>query len=237
MEVDDVLETLYLLADPKVMERKAKRFGIRPSNTPSIGLFMKDINAVARECPKDAELALTLFDTELYEARILCCKIFPPGQLTDEIAEKWVMAFDTWEMCDAFCASIFAPSPLAFAKIYDWKDRRPEFEKRAAFATMASYCHTDKRSDNSVFLSFLPWIVEAASDDRTYVKKAVHWALRSIGKRNIDLHLEALTVGHALVSDTDQTKNWVGRQALAELDKPHVRMSNYPRLQYANKSR
>jgi 3-methyladenine DNA glycosylase AlkD len=199
----DILTRLHQLADPAVVDRKARKFGITSSG--SLGVFMKDLNALAKELPKDPDLAVALFNTGIYEARLLCSKIFPSGKLTEELAQHWVTTFDNWEITDSFSTTVFARSFLAKALIKKWKDRQPEFERRAAFATMAAYCMADKKAENDVFQTFLPWIEQAATDERTYVKKAVHWALRNIGKRNVDLHREALACARSLTEHPDAT--------------------------------
>lgn len=226
----DILTRLHQLADPAVADRKTRKFGITSSG--SLGIFMKDLNALTKELPKDPDLAVALFDTGIYEARLLCSKIFPPGKLTEESAQHWVTTFDNWEITDSFSMTVFARSLLAKALIKKWKDRQPEFERRAAFATMAAYCMVDKKAENDIFQTFLPWIEQAATDERTYVKKAVHWALRNIGKRNVDLHREALACARSLTGHPDTTAQWVGRKALRELEKEGLRMSDYPRDKY-----
>jgi 3-methyladenine DNA glycosylase AlkD len=128
--------------------------------------------------------------------------------------------------------TVFARSLLAKALIKDWKDHQPEFERRAAFAIMAAFCMADKKAENDIFQSFLPWIEQAATDNRAYVKKAVHWALRNIGKRNADLHRDALACAQSLTRHPNATAQWVGRQALRELEKEGLRMSDYPRDKY-----
>jgi len=225
-----ILSQLHQLADPAVADRKASKFGIYTSG--SLGIYMKDINALAKELPKETDLALALFNTGIYEARLLCSKIFPPKALTADLAQRWVTTFDNWEITDSFSMTVFARSVLAKALIKKWKDYQPEFERRAAFATMAAYCMADKKAENDIFRSFLPWIEQAATDDRTYVKKAVHWALRNIGKRNADLHQDALTCARSLTHHPDATARWVGRLALRELEKEGLRMSDYPRSRY-----
>jgi len=230
MILNNILTRLHQLADPAIADRKARKFGI--TTTGSLGIYLKDLHAIAKELPKEADLAVALFDTGIYEARLLCSKIFPPKALTGDLAQKWIVTFDNWEITDSFSMTVFARSLLAKALIKKWKDHQPEFERRAAFATMAAYCMADKKAENGTFQSFLPWIEQAATDDRTYVKKAVHWALRNIGKRNVDLHRDALTCARALTEKDDATAQWVGRQALRELEKEGLRMSDYPRSRY-----
>ena len=193
------------------------------------------MNRIAKEIGKNNQLALQLFDTGIYEARLLCSKIFNPKNVTEELMEKWVKTFENWEICDSFCMAIFAKSEFALAKILDWSNRKEEFQKRAAFATMAAFCIADKKSENELFVQFFPIIKEASIDDRKFVKKAVNWALRGIGKRNKDLKKEAIKVSYELIEMKSDSANWIGRNALTELEKPDVRSSDYPRKIYRPK--
>ena len=109
---------------------------------------------------------------------------------------------------------------------------KDEFKKRASFATMAGFCSADKKSDNEVFESFFPLIESASDDDRIYVRKAVNWALRSIGKRNPDLHVEAMKLANMILEKNTKAGNWIAKDALREFNNPNMRMSNYPRHIY-----
>ena len=175
---------------------------------------------------------MQLFDSGIYEARLLCSKLFYPKDLTENLMEKWVRTFENWEICDSFCMGVFAKSDLALTKILEWSEREEEFQKRAAFAIMAAYCMADKKSENELFAQFFPIIKDAANDERLYVKKAVNWALRNIGKRNIDLRKQAIEVCNVLVKIDSKAANWIANNALKELQKEGVRTSDYPRKIY-----
>ena len=127
---------------------------------------------------------------------------------------------------------LFAKNKLARKKIQEWHEREPEFERRAAFVIIAAYCMADKYADNEVFESFFPLIKKMANDERIYVKKAVNWALRNIGKRNCDLHQSALLIARELLQMDNKTARWIAKDALRELEKSKVRMSDYPRAIY-----
>ncbi len=118
-----------------------------------------------------------------------CCVaiLYDYRAITPELMEKWVQTFENWEICDSFCMSYFAKTPYAVEKALEWSAREPEFEKRAGFVMMTSYCTVDKTAGNEVFEQFLPVIAREATDEQLYVKKAVNWALRNVGKRNVDL--------------------------------------------------
>ncbi|WP_282030895.1 DNA alkylation repair protein [Winogradskyella eximia] len=226
----EIIEALYDLEDKDKVAFKAKKFGIISHN--SLGIYHKDLKVMAKEIGVDNPLALQLFDSEIYEARLLCSKLFKPKDVTEELMEKWVKTFENWEICDSFCMGLFSKSNFALAKILEWSEREPEFEKRAAFATLASYCMADKTSDNNLFEQFFSIIKREAHDERLYVKKAVNWALRNIGKRNIDLNHKAIEVANKLLEFESKSAQWIAKNALAELQKEGIRMSDYPRAIY-----
>ncbi len=230
MTYEEIISKLHELENPEKAVFKAKKFGIVTNN--ALGIYMSDLNALARSIGKDKALALQLFDADIYEAKILCSKIFHPKELTEELMEKWVSTFDNWEICDSFSMGIFAKSKFALPKINEWTSRTATFEKRAGFATMAAYCMADKKANNTVFESFLPLIQNAATDERNFVKKAVNWALRSIGKRNQDLRKTAIGCAKGLLQMENRTAHWIARDALKELEGDKVRMSDYPRHIY-----
>ena len=230
MTYNEIIECLYDLKDPEKVIFKEKKFGIISNN--SLGIYHKELKMIAKEIGKDNELALQLFDSEIYEGRLLCSKMFKPKDVTEPLMEKWVKTFENWEICDSFCMGLFAKSRFALAKILEWTERKPEFEKRAGFAIMAAYCMADKKSENELFEQFFPIIKREANDERLYVKKAVNWALRNIGKRNIDLNEMAIDVANEILNFESKSAKWIAKDALKELQKDGVRMSNYPREIY-----
>jgi len=230
MTYDEVIAQLQSMANPEKVVLKEKKFNIVSEN--SLGIYHKDLKVLAKEIGRDNELAVQLFDSGIYEARLLCSKLFKPKDVTEELMEKWVKTFENWEICDSFCMGLFAKNKLAVKKIQEWSLRQPEFERRATFATIAAYCMADKHTDNEVFESFFSIIKKAANDDRIYVKKAVNWALRNIGKRNRDLNQSALSVAREILLIDSKAAQWIAKDALRELEKPNVRMSDYPRTIY-----
>ncbi len=231
MTLEAIIKRLHQLADPEKVLFKKKKYGIVAEN--ALGVYQKDLNALAKEIgKKDTELALALFDTGIYEARCLCSKVLHPKQLTSDLMEKWVVTFENWEICDSFSMGLFAKSALAVPKINEWANREREFERRAAFATMAAYCMADKKADNGVYEAFFPLIVNASEDDRVYVKKAVNWALRSIGKRNIDLNKRAIEVAEKILKTDHKAAQWIAKDALRELEGETVKILDYPRAIY-----
>jgi len=229
MNYAEVISWMEDHADPEVVDNKQKKFGVTAKS--SFGIYHRDLKILVKKIGYENDLALQLFDSGIYEGRLLCSKIFNPSDLTDNQAEEWIKTFNNWEICDSFSMTVFARSPLAIEKIFEWSDRAPEYEKRAAFATMAAYCMADKHASNEVFKGFLPLIESASSDNRLYVKKAVDWALRSIGKRNQDLRLVAIELAERLL-DKGGSAKWIGKQTIKELQKPGLRVSDYPRHIY-----
>lgn len=230
MNCKEVLKTLHQLANPEKVLFKEQKFGVVANN--ALGVYHKDLKELAKEIKKDNALAIELFETGVYEARLLCSKIFDVKYLTEELMEHWLVTFENWEICDSFSMGLFAKSNLAIPKINEWSKRTNEFEKRAAFATMAAYCMADKKADNSVFENFFPLLITAANDDRIYVKKAVNWALRNIGKRNIDLHAKAIEVAKEIIALKNKSAKWIGEDAIKQLTKPKVNILDYPRAIY-----
>lgn len=230
MTTQAIITRLKAMADPEKVLFKAKKYGIQSDN--ALGIYMKELNILAKEIGRNDRLALELFDSGIYEARLLCSKIFTPKNTSEELMEKWVQTFNNWEICDSFCMTIFARSPLAIEKAVQWSARQEEFEKRAGFVIMAAYCMADKKAPNEVYQKFLPIIRREATDDRLYVKKAVNWALRSIGKRNPDLNKEAIGVANEILTIDSKAARWIAKDALRELTKENVNILDYPRAVY-----
>ena len=230
MTQKDVLIRLHALAKPEKVLFKEKKFGISAQN--SLGIYHQDLKIIAKEIGRDSELAQELFESGIYEARILCSKIFAVKDLNEKLMDHWVKTFENWEICDSFCMALFAKSPFAITKAIEWSRSEGEFTKRAAFTTIAAYCMAEKKASNEVFEDFLLIIERESSDERLYVKKAVNWALRNIGKRNPDLQKAALTMAHKLAKRSNTSTKWIGKNALTELEKPTLRISDYPRSIY-----
>lgn len=232
MKLEAVIKKLEGLQDAENIRIKREKFGIVADN--SLGIYHKDLKVIAKELGGNNELAIQLFESGIYEARILCSKMFKPADITEDLMETWVRTFENWEICDSFCMGLFAKSPLALQKILEWALRDNEFEKRAGFVIMAAYCMADKKADNEIFEQLFPLIEREATDDRLYVKKAVNWALRNIGKRNADLNKAAITVANRISMLESKSAKWIGNNALRELEKADVNILDYPRPLYRN---
>lgn len=230
MTYPEIIKHLHELKDPEKVIFKEKKFGIVSNN--SLGIYHRDLQTLAKEIGQDNDLALQLFDSGIYEGRLLCSKMYQPKDVTEELMEKWVKTFENWEICDSFSMGLFSKSKFALAKILEWTTRNPEFEKRAGFTILASYCMADKTSENELFEEFFTVIKRESNDDRVYVKKAVNWGLRNIGKRNCDLHKKAIEVARDLLKFDSKSAQWIAKNALTELQKENIRMSDYPRAKY-----
>lgn len=234
MTTDQIIEILNSKADPKKVRYKESKFGIVSNN--ALGIYHKELKELAKELPKDDKIAIELFESNIYEARLLCSKLFNPNNLTATLMDKWTSTFENWEICDSFCMGLFAKSKYARPKAIEWSSRKREFEKRAGFATIAAFCMADKESKNKVYEEFFPLIKRECTDERVYVKKAVNWALRNLGKRNIDLKIKAITVAEEIQNVNSKAAKWIAKNALKELKSNNVRMSDYPRKIYRKNS-
>ncbi len=230
MTVKQVIKRLHQLADPEKVAFKHKKFGIISNN--AIGVYHKDLKLLAKEIGWNKELALKLFDTDIYEARLLCSKLLKPNDVTIPLMEKWVVTFENWEITDSFGMGLFAKSEHAVTKIKEWTKREPEFEKRSGFTIMAAYCMADKKAANEVFESFFPIIRREVTDERIYVKKAVNWALRNIGKRNVDLNKQAIRLAKEILKIDNKAAQWIAKDAIKELEGEQVNILDYPRAIY-----
>src|SRR5262249_48323972 len=146
------------------------------------------------------DLAVRLFETGLYEARLLTSMLFSRDHLTEALMDHWVEAFDNWEICDTYCMNLFGKSRFAIAKAFEWAEREPEYQKRAGFVCMVQVAFTNKELSNAEIRRFFPVMLRHANDERTYVMKGVNWALRQVGKRNKDLHQEAIEVANQILA-------------------------------------
>ncbi|MDR9459311.1 MAG: DNA alkylation repair protein [Dehalococcoidia bacterium] len=211
---NDILDKLKTLADPKAVEGMA-RYGINPHNT--YGVSIPNLRKIARETGINHALAQELWASGIHEARILASMIDDPSMATEEQLENWVLDFDSWDVCDQCCMNFFQKTGFAYHKAVEWSERDKEFVKRAGFAMMACLAVSDKKADDDLFDTFFPIIKREASDNRNYVKKAVNWALRQIGKRNIDLNKKAILIAGEIQKMDSKSAKWIASDAIREL--------------------
>lgn len=192
-----------------------ERFGITPQRT--FGVAIPHLRALAREIGKNHELANKLWSQNIRETRILASMIDNPKELTESQMENWVRDFDYWEICDQCIMNLFEKSPLAWKKAVEWSTRPEELARRAGFVLMARLAVSDKKASDDKFQPFLAQIAVGAADNRNFVKKAVNWALRQIGKRNLTLNQQAIQVSEQLLQTPHSSAHWIARDALKEL--------------------
>jgi len=185
-----------------------KRFGINPKGT--LGISIPTLRRFAREIGRDHDLALRLWKSGFHEARILAQ------------VERWVNDFDSWDVCDQV-AALFEQMPFARKKIRQWAASDREFVKRAAFAMIAGVAVHDTAAGDGQYEPFLQLIKRGLTDDRNFVKKAVNWALRGIGKRNRRLNRRAIAVAKEIALMDSSAARWIAADALRELKSPAVR--------------
>jgi 3-methyladenine DNA glycosylase AlkD len=212
-----VLRTLRAQANPANVAGMA-RYGINAKNT--LGVSIPFLRALAKTLGRDHALALELWATGVHEARILAGLVAEPARLTGAQMEAWVREFDSWDVCDQVCSNCFDKAALAYEKAAVWTRRPEEYVKRAGFVLMACLSVHDKEAQDQVFLDFFPMIEHESRDERNFVKKAVNWALRQIGKRNPDLRGPALDLARKLSASEDRTARWIGKDAARELSRP-----------------
>jgi 3-methyladenine DNA glycosylase AlkD len=188
----------------------------------ALGVSVGNIRLLGKRFGRNHELAHALWTTDVYEARMLTAFVADPARVTPNEMDRWCRDFDNWAICDTLCFHLFDRTPHAFAKVKQWSDKRAEFVKRAAFALLASLALHDKASGDAPFLSTLPLIERAATDERNFVKKGVSWALRGVGRRSAALHAAAIALARRLVDSPEAAARWVGQDALRELTSPAV---------------
>ena len=196
------------------------RYAIPSGN--ALGVAMRDIKALGQILGRDQDLAAALWNTGLYEARMLASFVGDPQKLTSAQMDLWCREFDNWAICDAMSFNLFDRTPHAWSKVSEWSSRRSEFEKRAAFALLWSLTVHDKLAGDERFLQALALIERQASDERNFVKKAVNMALRAVGKRNRALNGAAVAVARRLADSQNAAARWVGKDASRELTSPAV---------------
>lgn len=212
--LEKYLNQLKSLTDPESVAGMA-RFGINPDNT--LGVSIPALRKMAKEIGKNHALAQKFWSSGIHEARILAEMVDDPGEVTVEQMEHWAADFDSWDVCDQVCSNLFDKTRFAFQKAHEWSGREEEFVKRAGFVLMAALSVHDKKAGDDKFLEFLPLIKKGALDERNFVKKAVNWALRQIGKRNMDLNKAAVETANDIRKIDSKSARWIASDARREL--------------------
>ena len=188
-----------------------------------LGVSVPELRKLAKEVGRDHRLAQSLWKTGIAEARIVAAFVDDPAAVTSAQMDRWVKDFDSWDVCDQACLSLFDKSPLAWQKIPRWAGREQEFVKRAAFALIAGLAWHDKQAADQRFTDLFPILMKGADDDRNYVKKAVSWAIRNIGKRNPKLNRAAVKLAKDIQRMDSKASRWVAADAIRELQSDVVR--------------
>jgi 3-methyladenine DNA glycosylase AlkD len=216
MDLKSVLNQLRKHSNPKNVEGMA-RFGINLKNT--LGISIPVLRGLAKQIGKDHQLAQQLWKTRIHEARLLAGFIDDYRLITLKQMERMVKDFDSWDICDQACSNIFDKTPYAYQKAKQWAKRKEEYVRRAGFVMMACLAVHDKKAPDKKLLQFFPLIEKYSFDERNFVKKAVNWALRQIGKRNPQLRKPAITLAKKLAASKSPAARWAGKDALRELSK------------------
>jgi len=210
----ELIAALQAKANPANVAGMA-RFGINPNGT--LGVSVAEIRKLARRVGRSHALALDLWDSGIHEARILAAIVDEPACITRSQMNQWATDFDSWDVCDQACQNLFHRTPHAWDMAVKWARAKPEFVRRAGFSLIASLASKDKDSPEERFEALLPLIAAAATDERNFVKKAVNWALRGIGKRSPKLRRSAIASAREIARLESRAARWIAADALREL--------------------
>jgi 3-methyladenine DNA glycosylase AlkD len=209
----EILREMRSLADPSRLKGMA-RFGIDTSS--ALGLSVPELRTIARRLGKDQALAEQLWVSGIHEARTLASMVADPHAITRSAMDRWVRDFDSWDVCDACCCDLFDRTPFVWQKIPKWAASNREYVRRAAFSTLACAAVHDKTAADQRFLDGLVLVEQYAFDDRNFVRKAVNWALRNIGKRNARLLPAAVACAKRVRAQDSKAARWIAADALRE---------------------
>lgn len=219
MTFDQALKKLKSKARPSELAGMT-RFGIVGEGR--LGVSVPELRKLAKEIGRDHELALKLWKTGIPDAMILAGLVADPEKVTEKQMDEWVKDFQSWDVCDQVCCGLFDRVPFTVKKINQWAKSDKEFIRRAAFATIAGVAWHDKEAPDKDLIRFFPLIKKAATDERNFVRKAVNWALRNIGKRNLRLNWEAIKAAKEIRKLDSKAARWIAADAIRELESPAV---------------
>jgi len=214
LDFEKTMRKLKSMRNPIAVEGMA-RYGINPNN--NYGLSMPTLRSMAKEIGRDHAAALQLWSSGIHDARILASLVDIPEAVTMEQMDDWVKDFDSWDVCDQVCNNLFSLTQFTKQKAFEWSRESREFIKRAGFTLMAQLAIHDKIMENAEFVKFLEIIRDESNDPRNYVRKAVNWALRQIGKRNLELNKAAIQTAEAISEIDAKNAKWIASDAIREL--------------------
>jgi len=220
MNYNEVIEQLKKMGDPKNIEGMG-RFGIKTEN--NLGNSVTTLRNFAKKIGKNHDLAVKLWDSGIRDARMVAACIEDPDNISEGQVDIWINDFDSWDICDHCCGHLFDKTPFAYKKAKEWTQRTEEFQKRAGFSIMAWLAVHDKKEDDSKFEEFLTLIKKESTDERNYVKKAVNWALRNIGKRNITMNKKAIEIAREIQKVDSKSARWIASDAIRELTSEKIK--------------
>ncbi len=214
MNCSEIIKQLESLSSVKNKAGMA-RFGINTER--AYGITIKDLRKLANRIKRNHVLAQQLWDSGMHEARILASMVDEPELVTEQQVECWASDFNSWDLVDQCCLNLFSKTKFAYSKCFDFSKRREEFIKRTAFALMACLAWQKNSMLDSKLEKFFPIIIRQSVDDRNFVKKAVNWALRQLGKRNRQLNKKAIAAARAIQKLNAPSAQWIAKDALREL--------------------
>jgi len=214
MTAERILKELKSLSNPEAVAGMTK-YGINPKGT--LGVSLPKLRTIAKMIGRDHNFAQRLWSSGIHEARILAALVDDPAQVTERQMELWVKEFDSWDVCDQCCGNLFDKTKFAEKKAVEWSSREEQFVKRASFVLIASIAIHNKKAEDEKFIKFLPLIKRESEDERNFVKKAVNWALRQIGKRNLKLNKKAVEMARSIQKIDSKSAKWIASDALREL--------------------
>jgi len=217
--VDDVLKKLRAKGRPGQLIGMAQ-YGMVTDRR--LGVSVPEMRKIAKDLGKDHKLAIELWKTKIPDAMIVAGMIDEPERVTDKQMDDWVKDINSWDVCDQVCMNLFEKTPLAWNKILEWSRRDEEFVKRTAFSLVACLASHDRQAEDNRYIKLLPIIEREATDERNFVKKAVNWALRNIGKRNLDLNRAAIETAKRIQLVDSKAARWIASDAIKELESRSV---------------
>lgn len=214
MTVDEVIQELKKFESNHNREGM-KRFGINVEK--AFGISVTKLRSIAKKIGKDHQLAIQLWNSEIHEARILASMVDDPNLVTKSQMNNWVKDFNSWDLCDQVCSNLFCKTSYAEDKIFEWSKSKKEFIRRAAFSLIACLAVRDKKRRDEEFLIFFDLIKEYSTDERNFVKKAVNWSLRQIGKRSLFLNAKSIDLAKEIHELSSTSAKWISKDAIREL--------------------
>jgi 3-methyladenine DNA glycosylase AlkD len=219
MTSSEIVKLLKTWRDPKNIAGMA-RFGISAKGT--LGVPVPKLRGLAKKIGTDHALALKLWKTGIHETRLLATMVADASALAPEQADAWTADFDSWDTCDQACMNLYRWTPFAWKKIGRWAKDEREFVRRAGFALIAALASGDRETKDEKFIALFPLIKKYSTDERNFVRKAVNWALRGIGKRNMRLNAAALKAAKEISKLDSKSARWVAANAIWELSDPKI---------------